>query len=101
MAKCDGSCWKGRYCFAGDLLWKRTCQEMIAHQFIGKKKQDLFDAACNSVLEVKTLHFTDSGFGCQMSFKLFIYLGFGVVSIQSRLEMFANPIFDTALKNTL
>ena len=36
MAKCDGSCWKGRYCFAGDLLWKRTCQEMIADQFIGK-----------------------------------------------------------------
>lgn len=43
-----------------------------------KKKQDLFDAACNSVLEVKTLHFTDSGFGCQMSFNQAIYL-FGIL----------------------
>ena len=79
MAKCDGSCWKGRYCFAGDLLWKRTCQEMIADQFIGKK-QDLFDAACKSVLEVNTLHFTDSGFGCQLSFNQAIYL-FGILGV--------------------
>ena len=70
---------KGRYCFAGDLLWKRTCQEMIADQFIGKK-QDLFDAACKSVLEVNTLHFTDSGFGCQLSFNQAIYL-FGILGV--------------------
>ena len=44
------------------------------------KKQDLFDAACKSVLEVNTLHFTDSGFGCQLSFNQAIYL-FGILGV--------------------